>query len=488
MVANHPNHLCDHLKGTAVTEIREALTAAGASPLVPKIISRALLEYQRRYAPVIAAIPSFKWPTDIYHFNQRNAVPNGGAVVDGGARPMTNSMYAQTGFPMKHAQVIGGVTGYAQAVTSGQIGDLLGKEVDGALQGHYWDMETYTMWGSAAATVNGAYPLWDGFDNMVSTYSGTGQNAIDFLGAAMTLGALDRLADMVESNAAMSVYSSEWMYVMSNTAWTKMAQLLVNQQRFVGQVEVAAGLNVPTYRDIPLMKTSFLATRSYAMGTVTGSTSTTGGSLPATSAYKYKVTAVIQRQAETLPCAEVTITTGAGSTNSNTLSFTPPTGLDGLVPFLYKVYRTAAGGSADTESLLGVVDANVGLASDGVSPIVATSIVDTGVTLIPQNGSTQPAITTPTYANGNANKFVPVTTTTTTGNTTPGFTLESIHLVPRNEDFLCRPFVREAERLNVATTVAAPDTLPFALQSDLVVALRAPKYMGTISRVNTALS
>lgn len=470
-----------------MSEIREALTATGASALVPKIISKALLDYQRRYAPVIAAIPTEKWDTDVYFFNRRDARPNGGAVVDGGARVMSNSVYNQFGFPMKHLQIIGGVTGYAQAVTSGQIGDLLGKEVDGALQGMYWDMETYTMWGSAAATVNGAYPLWDGFDNMVATYSGTGQNALDFQGAAMTLGALDRLADMVEGNAAMSVFSSEWMYLMSNTGYSRMSQLLQAQQRFVGQVEVAAGLLVPTYRDIPLMKSSFLATRSYAMSTVTGSTSTTGGSLPATTAYKYKVTAVVQRQGETLPCAEITITTGAGSTNSNTLSFTPPTGYDGLSPFLYKVYRSAGGGATDTETLLGVVDATVGLSTDGVTPIITTSIIDTGVTLIPANGATQPAVPTATYANGNANKFVPVTTTLTTGNTTPGFTLESIHLVPRNADFLVRPYVREAERLPVATTVAAPDTLPFALQSDTTVALRAPKYMGTLSRVNTAL-
>lgn len=478
---------CDHLeRPTSMSEVREALTAAGASALVPKIISRALLEYQRRYAPVIAAIPSIKWDTDVYFFNRRDANPNGGAVTDGGARPMTNSTYNQVGFQMKHTQIIGGVTGYAQAVTSGQIGDLLGKEVDGALKGMYWDLETYTMWGNAAATLNGAYPLFDGFDSMVSTFSGTGQNCLDWKGAALTLGALDQLADMVENNAAMSVFNSSWMYVLSNTAYSKMSQLLQAQQRFNDRVEVAAGLLVPTYRDIPLVKSSFLATRTYSMGTVTQTTATTGGALPATTAYKYKVTAVIQRQAETLPSAEVTSTTGSGSTNIITLSFTPPTGLDGLSPVLYKVYRTAGGGAADTETLLGVVDATVGIGADGVSPIPTTSIIDTGVTLIPQNGSTQPAVPTAAYAGTNANKFVPQQTTLTTPTGTAP--LEPIYLVPRDEDFLCRPYVREAERLNVATTVTAPDTLPFAMQTDTVVALRAPKYMGCLTRVNSALT
>jgi hypothetical protein len=121
-----------------------------------------------------------------------------------------------------------------------------------------------------------------------------------------------------------------------------------------------------------------------------------------------------------------------------------------------------------------------------VSPIATTSIIDTGVTLIPQNGSTQPAVPTVAYAGTNANKFVPQQTTLTTPTGTAA--LEPIYLVPRDEDFLCRPYVREAERLNVATTVSAPDTLPFAMQTDTVVALRGPKYMGCLTRVNSALS
>lgn len=474
-----------------MSQLREALTASNATALVPKVISRALLEYQRRYAPVIAAIPSFKWDTDVYFFNRRDSNPNGGFVTDGGARVMTSSVYAQSGFPMAHTQIIGGVTGYAQAVTSGQIGDLLGKEVDGALKGMYWDMEAAAMWGSRAATLAGPAPQYDGFDSMVSVYSGTSQNAIDFKGGAFSLGALDQLADMVETNAAMSVFDSSWMYVLSNTAYSRLSQLLVNQQRFVDRVEVAAGLLVPTYRGIPLMKTSFLSARSFNLGTVTGATATTGGTLPTATTYRYKITAVINRQGETLPCAEVSVTTGGTATNTITLSFAPPTGLDGLAPMLYKVYRTAGGGAADTETLLGVVDAVVTTAADGVSPILTTSIVDNGVTLIPQNGVTQPQVLTAAYPGQNANKFVPVATAQSLvqlpGGAAAGTPLESLYLVPRDEDYLCRPYVREAERLNVATTVSAPDTLPFAMQTDTTLALRAPRYIGALNRVNVTL-
>lgn len=465
------------------SELREALTAAGASALVPKIISPMLLEYQRRYAPLVRSIPSFKWGSDTYYFNQRTVNPNGGFVTDGGARVVSNSTYVQNSFQMKHFQTVGAITGYAQEVTRQVIGDLRAREIEGTVQGQYWDIEHALIWGNAGATQFGPYPQYDGFDSLVNTYSGSNQNALDFAGAALSLAVLDELADMVETNAAMSVFDSSWMYVMSNTAVSKIAQLLQNQQRYVDKVEVAAGLIIPTYRDIPLVKTSMLSNRTIQMGTVTSATATTGGTLAA-GTYRYQVSAVIARQGEIGASAEVSqVTTGATSTA--TLSFSTPSGLDGLAPTLYRVYRTLVGGAAGTEILLGTVDAVVGLAADGLTPILTTSIIDTGSTLIPQNGATQPAQNPAVYQGGNANKFPPLINgggsagsgTNTAGNT------ESIYLMSRDENFLCRPYVRELLPLDVYPTTASPDSLPYALTTDTVLALRAPKYMGGAYRV-----
>ncbi len=388
----------DHLpKGQLLSaELREALNAAGASALVPKVIDPILLEYQRRYAPLCRALPTVKWGTDVYYFNQRTAVAAGGFVPDGGAKPVSNSTYVQNSFAMKHIQVVGAVTGYAQEVTRMQIGDLRETEIEGSIRGYYWDMETGIVWGNAASTVNGAQPQFDGLDSLVTAYSGGYQNAQDKAGATLTLAHLDELIDMVESNAAMPVFDDTWMFVLSSTAASKVAQLLTNQQRFE-QVEVAAGLIVPTYRNIPLIKTSFLSTRGYSVGTVTTATATTGGSLPATTTYKYVVTAIVDRQGETLPSAEVSQATGGTSTNTITLNLPAVTGLDGLQPNKFKVFRTAAGGAAGSETFLGYVDGTVGLAADGVTPILTTSIVDTGTALVPQNGSTVPGTLPTTY-------------------------------------------------------------------------------------------
>jgi hypothetical protein len=452
------------------SELREALTAAGASALIPKIIDPMLLEYQRRYSPLVRMIPSQKWNSDTYYFNQRTVNPNGGFVVDGGARVVSNSTYVQNSFQIKHLQVVGAITGYAQEVTRQVIGDLRAREIEGSIKGLYWDIENALLWGNAGSTQFGPYPQFDGLDSLINTYSGGNQNAQDKAGATLTLAQLDELIDMVETNAAMSVFDSSWMLVMSNTAASKVAQLLTNQQRFMDRVEVAAGLLVPTYRDIPFVKSSFMSTRSIQMGAVTSATATTGGTLAAAT-YSYKVSAIIARQGEIAASAEVSQAT-SGSTSTVTLSFSTPTGLDGLQPTLYKVYRSTATGA---ETLLGYVDANVGFSADGITPILTTSIVDTGATLIAQNGSTQPGTFPATYQGTNTSKFP------------PAVGQENIYLVSRDYDNICRPYVRELTPLDVYPTTASPDSLPYAITADTVLAVRAPKYLGGLYRVNTAV-
>jgi len=77
--------------------------------------------------------------------------------------------------------------------------------------------------------------------------------------------------------------------------------------------------------------------------------STSGGTLPTTSTYKYVLTST-NAAGETTVSNEVTVTTGAGATNSNTVNWAVVTGATG-----YKVYRTAAGGGTGTELLLAPV-------------------------------------------------------------------------------------------------------------------------------------
>jgi hypothetical protein len=460
------------------TELSEAiLSASGASALIQKEIDPVVLELQRRYSPLTRVLPSERWGSTIYYFNQRTQVPAGGFVQDGGARPVSSSTYVQNQFTIRNLQSVGGVTGYAQAVTMDLIGNLRAMEIKGAARGLEWDIEMGLLWGNAASTLNGPYPEFDSCDTqIIDTTANTG-NVIDWANAAFDTGLLDQLIDIVEENAAeYPDGGSSYMFLMSPLLNSKMAQLLVNQQRFnsmvggqMGSVEIAAGLIVPTYRNVPIIKSSFLSPRGQTMGTVTATTATTGGSLPDSTTYHYKVSAVIARFGEILASADVSQETGSDAgTNIITLAFTPPTVTtlgQTLSALLYKVWR---GSSSTNHTLLSIVDANVGLMSDNITPIPTTSIVDTGVTCVPQNGSTIPATYPAAYVNPG--------TATSSVLTPPLANQQNVYLLPRDPDFIRRPYVREMQTVDVYPTTASPDSLPFAFVADTCLAIRSQYY------------
>lgn len=462
------------------TDLQEALTAVGSAALIQKHIDPVLIEYQRRFAPFVRALPTVKWGSNVYYFNHRDSLPTGGFVTDGGARPVTTSVYNQSYFNIRQFQTVGAVTGYAQAVTSDLAGSLRAKEISGAHQGLLWDLETALLWGNATSTASGVYPEFDGLDTIVSTFSGTQQNAIDNSTVNFGLGVLDNIIDMVEQNVAMPVENTDWMFVVSPTVNSRIAQLLTNQQRYNDKVEIAPGLVVGSYRNVPLVKSSFLAPRSNQMGTVVATTASTGGNLAA-GAWRYQIAPIVSRFGEILASTEVVTSTLTGSTNVVTLSFTPfnnggtPLGVEGNTAQVYKVFRSTANGAATTTTLLGYVDATVGLSSDGVTPVVATSIVDDGINLIPKNGSTGPGVNTAYTGTNTAIKPL------TTGQ-------QSIYLISRDSDFIVRPYVRDMQAVDLYPTTASPDSLPFAIVSDTTLAVRGPKYLGRATGVNVGLT
>lgn len=449
------------------TELQEALTTAGSvTPLIPKSIDPVLLEYQRRYAPLLAAIPTKQWNSTQYFFNRRVSRPDSGGVVDGGARPIGNSVYEQAVFNIRLYQAVGSVTGFAQTVTRDLVGDLRQIELDGTVTSMMWTLENALIWGHDGATAGGQYPISSGLDYLVSNWTaGVGSqafiNAIDLAGGTFVLRYLDQLMDLVETSAAMPI-GSQYMFLMSPRMASSVSQVLVAQQRFAAPTTtIGAGLNVPTYRDVPIVKTSFLSPRANQQGTVTTATATTGGSLAAAT-YTYQVAAVVARFGEVQASVAVNqATTGATSTVSLTVA-APPNMPDGAAPILYKVYR----GTGTGQTLLGVVDAF------DTTGAATTTIVDTGTNLLTNSsGNTGPAA----YQGGNVGALP------RTG------VHEDIYLVPRDPNFMVRPYTRDMQIIPLSPTVTAPDTLPFAVLTDTTLAVRAPKYVGRLSRVIASL-
>ena len=480
------------------TDLQEALTAAGSAALIQKQIDPVLIEYQRRYAPFVRALPTQKWGSNVYYFNHRDSLPTGGFVTDGGARPVTTSVYNQSYFNIRQFQTVGAVTGYAQAVTSDLAGSLRAKEISGAHQGLLWDLETALLWGNATSTAAGVYPEFDGLDTIVSTFSGVQQNAIDFsaqntsttpayatFGNGFDLGVLDQVIDMVEQNVAMPVETSDWMFVCSPSVNSRIAQLLTNQQRYNDKVEIAPGLVVDSYRNVPIVKSSFLAPRSNVMNTPVATSQSTGGNLAA-GTYYYQIAPIVSRFGEIQASAAAGPVTVTGSTNVVTLSFTPfnnstaPVGVEGNTAQVYKVFRgTAAPATGsyanNAPTLLGYVDATVGLSTDGVTPVATTSIIDDGVNLIPANGTTQPATKVPYTGQNSGVKPLQA-----------GW--QSVYLISRDSDFIVRPYVRDMQAVDLYPTTASPDSLPFAIVSDTTLAVRGPKYLGRAANINISLA
>jgi hypothetical protein len=454
-------------------ELAEALNAAGASALVQKVIDPALFELLQRYSPLIESLPSQKINTTTYYFNTRNGLASGGAVTDGGARAVSTGNYVQSSFTIRNLQVVGAITGYAEEVTADVIGDLRAREIMGAIRGLRWDTEQMLVNGNAGATAFGPYPQFDGLASLINTFSGgnnTGQNAIDAAGNNISISLLNQLMDLVESYTAEQVTNSDWMLVMSSTSEGALASLLTNQQRFVDKTEISPGLVVPTYRNTPIVRSSYLGTRGNSMGTVTATPATTGGTLAATT-YYYKVAPVLTRQGEAAASTEMSATTTTG-TSTVTLAFSTPSGFQSSTPQHYMVYRGTAAGQ---ETLLGVVDATVGLAADGITPILTTSIIDTGSALVPQNGSTVPAQGPAAYVGTN------------TGLKPRSVGYEDIYLMSRDRNNVLRPYVRDLQPKDVFPTTSSPDAMPFAVVSDTCLAVRGPQWIGRLARVAPAL-
>lgn len=109
-------------------------------------------------------------------------------------------------------------------------------------------------------------------------------------------------------------------------------------------------------------------------------TSTTGGSLPASTAHAYSVTA-LNAQGETTVSPSKSITTGAGSTNTNTVSWTGITGATG-----YNIYRDGA--LVGTSSTSPFVD--TGFPTGVTAPTVNTTGTQNYPLIVPVSGALHP--------------------------------------------------------------------------------------------------
>lgn len=468
----------------SLEEIREAFTlSGGASSLTPVIIDRLLTELVRKWAPLRRAIPRRTWTTDKFLFNRRTALPLSQATTEAPtttAVAPTDSTYAQVSFAIKHLQAQIDISTFAAKVATVN-GNLFDLELAGAAKSLSYLEEIFHVWGSASATNTTLRPQWDGLDLMLAS-----ANKIDGGTSVLTLNMLDNLIDAIKGVYAGEL-GTDFFFLMSNKMQSRLNGLFVNQQRFnagltkifsrddfgdpnaaVADSYIDAGMEVATYRSIPIVFSSFMSNQG-TMGTVSTTGNTGSGSGFSTGTTYYYTVEAVTRYGLTAASAEASQAV-AGNGNNIVLSWTTPAPTDAYgntIDILhYRVFRSTTSGA---ESLYAIVSA-YNNADTAVTSWTDTNLIVTGAT-------------TPYYtvASSSGN---PVSDGVTFPRVQTGTqNVEDIYLVPRDPEFLVVPVVNDFQTQMLAPVNAR--TRQFAITADQTLALRAPAFAAKLGRVRS---
>ena len=470
-------------------DVRETLSlTTGAQNLVQPIINRMLMEYVRKYTPLRRVLPREAWMTNTYFFNRRNKYPVAQMVQEAppltgaGSVTPTDSNFVQINFPIKHFQVNMDLSNFAIQVARVN-GNLVDLELAGAAEAMVYREEMEHLYGSAGASLNTLRPGWDSFDLMLTS-------KVDAGGALLTMALMDQMIDKVKGVLSDEL-GSRFFFLASPPMVSQINSLFITYARYMKDMTIFtrdnagipgapvvdntfdAGIDVISYRGIPIVESSFVSsigTMSTIAATDTGAVS--GGQL-ANSAYNYVVECVTD-YGITVASNEVAVTPTAG--HGITVTWTPPTIVDVFgntrTNLYYRIFRTAAAAASGTETLYAVVSA-----LDNTDTPIA-SFLDSGIPIVPS--VTPTAYATTVLTSGAAS--IPDGITFPRIQVSPNV-VEDLWLLPRDPDFCCVPVVNE-----LTTKLLAPvnaRTQQLAVIGDEVLALRAPAFGAKLCRVRS---
>jgi hypothetical protein len=473
------------------SDLKEAYSANTAYVnLAPTIIDRALQEGSRKWSPLSRALPRKTWLTLQYKFNQRQQLPASQMTTKNpiaGQVKYTGSNFQPFSYNIKNMEADLSVAKVDQqvATVNGSIYDL---ELQGAAESMKRLEDVMHIWGNENATLASLRPQWNGVDQQIAQNSQNRQTAANSL---VSFTVLDNIIDVVKTAAAQEL-GDDYFLLMSAKMQSALGRQLTSQQRFdkeltrifsrtdFGDPEAEpannyldAGVEVATYRNIPLILSSFMSSVGQ-MSTVTAAAAGSGSQL-ATATYYYMVEA-ITRHGVTQASAEVS--QAATSGQNVTLTWTTPTILDiYLNPidiFGYRIYRSS---TTLTESLYALVSALDG--SD--NPIV--TFVDNGTPSVPVAGTPYTNCYTTVAANVGGTIAQPNGLDFPRYVGTAGQNPESIYLIPRNPDFCVVPVLNEPTPIMLAPTLARSSQ--FALTADMCLALRNGAFAAKVDQVRT---
>lgn len=334
-------------------ELALQLTTADGGVLSPESLEPIIVELVRKLSPLIAGITVIQSNGKTHEFNNRTALPEAYFEGENASTPSSKSSYNRISVPLKIIHAKGGVTGFQQAASKAFV-DSFVKEVQGASQATAWAIEFGVMWGNATADQY----QFSGVDTWIST------NRID-KNAVITLRYLDDMIDPI-LNAGV-VDRTTLAFYLSPQMLSKISTLQTEARISIEKVIYAGGLEMASYRGIPLIPTSFTRATSQMSAPSVANDAASGG-LQTGKTYRYKVAAV---------------TTTGEQWASDETSLATITGTATLVTWvavagarLYKIYRTVGDGATGTEKYLTTVAAKT-YDGDGTITGNKTQFIDT---------------------------------------------------------------------------------------------------------------
>jgi hypothetical protein len=477
-------------------QIQETLSqTTGAQYLYQPVIDRALFEATRRKTTTRMLLPRRKWNTPKYIFNKRTNYPQVRGVVEAppttgvGSSTPTSSNYLQVVYAIKHWQANMDLAKFS-IQTARVNGDLMQLELQGASESYVWWEEAINFYGSAGASLNTWRPAWDGADQLMAV----GNKFI--ANSAPSFALMDALID-ANKRALGDTLGSNYAFTMSFEMLSTFSRLFVRDERWMGKTTVYprddrgvlgaavtdnnnyinAGLDVVTYRGVPLVESSFL-TPLGTMSAVTAASPTGSDGVTPTGTYYWAVEVVtdfgVSYAVET---TQQSVTLG----QHVVLSWTAPTITDAQgntrQNLFYRIFRTATNGASGTETLYAVVSA-VDITYDDLTNHPVQSWTDTGAIVDPTTSNT--IIATTVASSGG----IAASDGATPPHLNSSHQAQDIFLLPRDPDISCVACVNEMQTVPLALVNAR--TQQVALIGDQVWAVRGPGFMSKASNVFAA--
>lgn len=281
----------------------------------------------------------------------------GGAMGENATTPTTNSQTVRTGVTLKIVRRKGSVTNFLQD-TSGEYIDSAAFEMENHLLAHIFDLVNNILYGNAGSNTY----EFSGLDTIIGTYYNSASATVCLnrkveARYGVTKTSLSFLDDMIDSSNRKGGSKHKRCFVMSPEMLSLVSQLLTNvrlNQGLAGtmsQVEINGGWRLNAYRDIPIVESTSTRPQAINPASVTPTTAGSGGTIPDSTTYYFKVAAVTLN-GEELAYA-TSRATGAPGTGINTITLSWTGSNDVL---RYKIYCST---TQHNEVLVAVIPGHV---------------------------------------------------------------------------------------------------------------------------------